>query len=84
MGTPPLALNAYLKQIEDAKISSSVKQKQLKTLDKAVSVTLEMESYKYVKEKSSVSHVEINVEQDDSTVMMVQKTCDIACRRWCV
>ena len=49
-----LALNAYLEQIDDTQISFSVKQKGPKTLDEAVSATLEMESYTCVKEKSSV------------------------------
>lgn len=71
-----LALNAYLEQIDDTQISFSVKQKRPKTLDEAVSATLEMESYKCVKEKSSVSHVEADVEQDDSTVATVQKKSD--------
>ena len=71
-----LALNAYLEQIDDTQISFSVKQKRPRTLDEAVSATLEMESYKGVKAKSSVSHVEADPEQDDSTIAAVQKKSD--------
>lgn len=39
-----LALNAYLEQIDDPQVAFSVKQQQPKTLDEAVSSTLEMES----------------------------------------
>ena len=40
-----IALNHYLGQIEQTQVAFSVKQKRPKTLDEAVSATLEMESY---------------------------------------
>ena len=40
-----IALNHFLGQIEHTQVAFSVKQKRPKTLDEAVSATLEMESY---------------------------------------
>ena len=70
-----LVLNAYLEQIDDVQVSFSVKQKRPKTLDKAVSATLEMESYKGIKARSTVSHVEVDPtnSKDDPSVASVQK-----------
>lgn len=70
-----LALNANLEQIDDTKVSFSVKQKQPKPLDEAISIALEMESYKGVKAEP-VSHIEADPLKDDSTVASVQKKRD--------
>jgi len=40
-----LALNGYLSQLSDPQVSFSVKQRQPRSLDEAVTATLEMESY---------------------------------------
>ena len=65
----PLALNAYLEQIDDTQVSFN---KRTKTLDEAVSNTLEMELYKGIKPKL-VSHIKADMLKDDYTITSVQK-----------
>ena len=53
-----LALNHFVSQIENGQVAFSVRQKRPKTVDEAVSATLEMEAYIDAKTISSVVEVE--------------------------
>lgn len=50
-----LSINAYLSQLPQPQIAFSVRQKQPATLDEAVAVTLEMESYMQLSRPSDVN-----------------------------
>ena len=60
-----LALNHYLGQLADPQIAFSVKQKRPKTLDEAVSSTLEMESYQVPNKQPPVTAGALTLEASE-------------------
>ena len=72
-----LAVHTYLQQLDEPQVTFSVRQKRLKTLDEAVTATLEMESYLSVAKPQPVSTVQED-DEDATTVAAVNPTTRIA------
>ena len=64
-----LTLTQYLGQLDCSQIAFSVKQKRPKTVDEAVSATLEMESYLVSPKASRVAQVEVEAEAPEQTLV---------------
>ena len=62
-----LALNQYLAQLENPQVAFSVKQKTPETVDQAVRLTLELESYLPTKAMPSPGHEIAQIEEPDVT-----------------
>ena len=62
-----LALNQYLAQLENPQVTFSVKQKTPETVDQAVRLTLELESYLPTKAMPSPGHEIAQIEEPDVT-----------------
>ena len=71
-----LALMHYLGQLDDSQVSFSVKQKRPKTLDEAVSTTLELESYLLKSPQTGGQAVSSISSSDELIVASVKKTQD--------